>query len=242
VEEIFGKCFHPGLDAVLSAELKKIEQNVRFGAAPPNNQEESDALTAKIVQWRLTTVEGLSSRIFSAQNAQDKANFSRTCVTNLTAHLISHLQDSASQGIEGNATSIVELAVGIASHLPLESRDIFITYPLPGEPVQSYMKVEPPLPPLDNPGRDATSEGESSSTNKDGKDQTQEDKPKNILAGLSNPTSSDGKKPSVSSSSGEPLEQKGSKDGGQKVRFAGFLGVEVRSRQWLINPPIWTVG
>ncbi len=176
VEEIFGKCFHPALDAEFSSELKKIEQNVRFAAPPATNQEESDALTAKIVQWRLTTVEGLSNKIFSTQNVQDKVDYSRMCVTNLTAHLINHLQDSASQGIEGNATSIVELAVGIASHLPLESRDICIIYPLPGEPVQSYMKVDPPLPPLENPGRDTPSE-EASGGKNDPKDQAQEVKP-----------------------------------------------------------------
>ncbi|KFY09146.1 hypothetical protein V491_08381, partial [Pseudogymnoascus sp. VKM F-3775] len=134
-DEIFGKCFHPSLDLGFSAELKRVEQNVRFFAAPPPNQDEADALTAKITQWRLTTMEGLAYRLNSAHAAQAKADFIQMAVSNLTAHLLNHLHDAADHGFEGNATSIIELAVGIATHLPCESRDIAICYPLPGDMV-----------------------------------------------------------------------------------------------------------
>ncbi|KAK7213563.1 hypothetical protein V2G26_020741 [Clonostachys chloroleuca] len=47
---------------------------------------------------------------------------------------------------------IVELAIGITANLPLESRDVAIVYPLPGELVQpGIMEIEKaPLPPLDD--------------------------------------------------------------------------------------------
>jgi hypothetical protein len=39
-----------------------------------------------------------------------------------------------------------------------------------------------------------------------------------------------------------PSEAKGKpEDGAQKVRFAGFLGVEVRGRQMLAKAPVWVV-
>jgi len=31
-------------------------------------------------------------------------------------------------------------------------------------------------------------------------------------------------------------------DGAQKVRFAGFVSVEVRGRQVLVKAPVWTLG
>jgi hypothetical protein len=59
VDEIFSRTFHPGLEGELSSSLKNIEQNIRRFSPALNNQEESDALTAKVVQWRLATLEGL---------------------------------------------------------------------------------------------------------------------------------------------------------------------------------------
>ncbi len=57
--------------------------------------------------------------------------------------------------------SIIELAVGIAANLPLESRDVFVEYIMPGVSVnEAYMKIETGLPALTNPG---SSEGHDTS-------------------------------------------------------------------------------
>jgi hypothetical protein len=257
-EEIFHKCFHPGLDLGLSAELKRIEHNIRLYASPSTNQEESDMLTSKVVQWKMSTIEGLGFTLNSSESHDAKAMFTQKAVTNLTAHLLNHLQDPAPQGIEGNATSIVELAVGIACHLPLESREIAITYPMPGDSVQSWYKVETPLPPLDTPFPDPSAEPEvdtkdqgteesgkiESGNSKLIKKQQDRDRSKNAPPQLVSQGSVNGRKMSVSTagqgeSGQEKVKDRG--DGAQKIRYAGFMGVEVRGRQWLINPPVWTI-
>jgi hypothetical protein len=257
-EEIFSKCFHPGLDLGLSSELKRIEQNIRRFASPATNQEESDMLTSKVVQWKLSTVEGLGFMLNSIDSHEAKAMFTQRSVSNLTAHLIQHLLDPPPQGIEGNATSIIELAVGIACHLPLESRDISIVYPLPGDPVLPTFKVEAPLPALENPGPDPSADADGGSIQSDHKDQISEadagkgessgsklskkpqDKSKNIPS-LQSQNSTNGKKMAAGAAGAGESGQDKSKDGPQKIRFAGFVGVEVRGRQWLINPPVWTM-
>jgi hypothetical protein len=257
-DEIFMKCFHPSLEPPLSIELRRIEQNLRFSAVPSSNQEEMDALTSKVIQWKLATVEGLGHHLNSPDSAETKARFIQLAVTNLTAHLLNYLQDPAPQGIEGNATSIVELAVGIATHLPLESRDISITYPLPGDPVLPSMKVEASLPALENQAADAAQDAESSSTHSDPKDadngsaegskgdaklsKKTDPKSKGMLSALtSQQGSNNGKKMSTSApGTNEPSDNK-AKDGIQRVRFAGFMGVEVSGRHVLVNPPIWTI-
>jgi hypothetical protein len=245
-EEIFLKCFHPGLDPALSTELKRLEQNIRYSVSQPSNQEEADSLTARVVQWKLTTIDGLGHRISSPDSLDIKSNFTRMAVSNLTAHLLSHLQDVAAQGIEGNAQSIIELAVGIAANLPLESRDIVIMYPLPGDIVQANcMKVEPPLPPLDPNGPD---DYEGSSTSSDHKDSLEDKSDAGKLTKKQDktklgPGGSNGKKigGSPAPSDGQSEREKLIKDGAGRVRFAGFMGVEVRGRQWLINAPVWTI-
>lgn len=259
-EEVFYKCFHPGLEIGLSSELKKIEQNIRYFASPTSIQEEAEALTSKVVQWRLSTIEGLGYMLNSSESVDSKEAFTQRAVSNLTAHLLDHLQQPATQGIEGNATSIIELAVGIACHLPLESRDIAITYPLPGDPVQPNFRIEAPLPALENPGPDQSADVEGGSNNNDAREQatdqesgkaessghklSKKSSEKNKNSQLSAHNSTNGKKGSASSAgANEPGSEKNKDrgDGSQRVRFAGFVGVEVRGRQWLVHPPVWTV-
>lgn len=151
VDEIFSRCFHPGLDQGLSRSLKEIEQNIRRFSYKMNSAEEFEALTSKVVSWRMATLEGLSRVLQSPEAAENRADFTRRATTNLTAFLFQHLCDPAPAGVEGSASMIVELAVGIAMNLPLESRDVCIIYPLPGDPVRpEIMDVEkaglPPLP------------------------------------------------------------------------------------------------
>ncbi|KAH8909777.1 hypothetical protein BR93DRAFT_935485 [Coniochaeta sp. PMI_546] len=212
VEEIFNRCFHPGLDPDLSKQLKQIEQNIRQYSYKLNSQEEYDALTSKVVTWRMTTLEGLAEVLRGPESAGHKADFTRRATSNLTACLYQHLSDPPPAGVDGSASMIVELAVAIATNMPMESRDVAITYPLPEDPVQpNLMEVEKTgLPPLE--------------TRADGDD------------GADEKDSKDGKK----SRSGAPPALP-PKDPG-KVRFAGFVAVEVRGRQVLIKAPVWTLG
>jgi hypothetical protein len=170
VEEIFNKCFHPGLDPGLSRNLKEIELNIRRGAYTLASQEEYDALTAKVVHWRMATLDGLQHVINSPECAQNKADFILMATTNLTAYLYQLLNDPPPSGVDGSASMMVELAVSIAVNLPLESRDVAITYPLPGEPVQAHlMEVEKAgLPALEASKSDLTEGGSGSSGGGDG--------------------------------------------------------------------------
>jgi hypothetical protein len=234
VDEIFNRCFHPGLDPDLSRHLKQIEQNIRQFSYKLNSQEEYEALTSKVVAWRMTTLEGLAEVLRSPESAEHRADFTRRATSNLTACLFQHLSDPPPPGVDGSASMIVELAVAIATNMPMESRDVAITYPLPEQLVQpNIMEVEKTgLPPIDT-----RAEGEEEADERDPKDgpklrpgeppyslRTSSEKMA-LLRGLTA-----GVSPSVPP-----------KDSG-KVRFAGFVAVEVRGRQVLIKAPVWTLG
>lgn len=62
MEELFNRCFHPGLEQGLSAQLKQIELSIRDNAYTMHSQEEFHALTASIVSWRMSTLDGLNPR------------------------------------------------------------------------------------------------------------------------------------------------------------------------------------
>ena len=104
---------------------------------------------------------------------------------------------------------IVDLAVIIAANLPVESRDVAITYPLPGAILQpNLMEVEksglPSLEPEDS----------------DDSDDEEDEKDKNSKS--RGDKSKAGKEPT-------------------RVRFAGFMALEVRGRQVLMKAPVWTM-
>lgn len=263
-DEVFNKSFHPGLEGELSTNLKSIEQNIRRFSPALNNQEESDALTAKVVQWRLATLEGLKDIVNSPESEEYRKQFSRVATTNLTASLINFLQEPVPAGIEDSAHMIVELAVSIAANIPLESRDISIIYPMPGDPLQPlFMKVETGVPPLENPGVDTSSEVDASSTGSGDKEEATKESEKSdgklrkektkgpgmlqaMMGGSSQGERAPKKQTSVSSQgptegSSDGKGKISSEDGPQKVRFAGFVGVEVRGRQMLGKAPVWTV-
>jgi hypothetical protein len=263
MDEVFNKTFHPGLDQDFSSNLKVIEQNIRRFAPPLNNQEESDALTAKVLQWRQATLDGLREVLQSPECEENRKQFGRVATANLTANLVNYLSEPVPTGISDSAHMIIELAVNIASNLPLESRDIAIMYPLPGDLLHpSFMKVESGagMPPLENPGVDPTADADGSSTasgdkddasGKDGEKQPEsgggklrKERPtKGSGGGMLQPGTSS-KKSSAANTPDTPNDAakgKQSEDGQQKVRFAGFLGVEVRGRQMLAKAPVWTV-
>lgn len=265
VDEIFNRTFHPGLEDGLSNSLKSIEQNIRRFSPALNNQEESDALTAKVVQWRLATLEGLKDVLQSPESEDHKKEFSQFATSKLTASLINFLQEPVPAGIQDSAHMIVELAVSIASNLPLESRDISIVYPMPGEMLQPFiMKTEAGIPALENPGADTSSEVDAASTGSGDKEESSKEGEKTeggklrkekakstggmlqAMMGGGSSSGPTGKKPSISSQGGQEGSSEGkskapAEDGAQKVRFAGFVGIEVRGRQMLSKAPVWTV-
>jgi len=220
-----------------------------------NNQEESDALTAKVLQWRLATLEGLKDVLSSPESEEHKKQFSRMATANLSANLINYLSEPVPPGIEDSAHMIVELAVSIASNLPLESRDISIVYPMPGDMLQpSMMKVESQIPALETSISDLSAEGDTASTasaekeeekveSKDGK-LRKDNKKGGMLHAMMGSNSSAGQSKKGSAPQGESSSEGkkvSSEDAAQKVRFAGFVGVEVRGRQVLVKAPVWTV-
>ncbi|KAG8161614.1 hypothetical protein KVR01_008601 [Diaporthe batatas] len=222
VEEIFHGCFHPGLDPELSRQLKEIEQNIRRGNYTMTSQEEHDALTSKVVTWRMTTLDGLQHVLNSAESSEHRQDFIRKATSNLTAYLFQHLAEPPPAGVDGSASMIIELAVSIAANLPMESRDVAIIYPLPQDNLQpNIMEVEKaPLPPIET--RPPDSDGDADSREENGKD-------------------SGGEKSSSKERSSKSRAALPPKDS-NKLRFAGFLAVEVRGRQVLVKAPVWTLG
>jgi hypothetical protein len=229
VDEIFNRCFHPGLDPELSRQLKGIELNIRHFSYTMNSQEEFDALTSKVVSWRMATLEGLKDVLSSPESVEHRNDFTRRATTNLTASLFQHLADPPPAGVDGSASMIVELAVGIASNMPLESRDVAVVYPLPEQPIQlELMDVEKTgLPALEARPSDASEEGAAD----DGSGAA-------AGAGGKEGANKDGAKDRRGDKRTAPPPPK---DSG-KVRFAGFVAVEVRGRQVLVKAPVWTLG
>ncbi|KAL2201079.1 S-adenosylmethionine-dependent methyltransferase-like protein [Corynascus similis CBS 632.67] len=272
VDEIFNRCFHPGLDPELSRQLKTIELNIRNFSYTMNRQEEFDALTHKVVSWRMATLEGLQDVLNSSESANHRNDFTRRATSNLTASLFQYLTDPPPAGVDGSASMIVELAVGIASNLPLESRDVAILYPLPEQTIQpELMEVEKTgLPALETRPADANDEGAADNgggapgaggkeapPNKDGSSGSGggKDRRGDKRSGMLSVLGAAGSSGSGSGSGSAPSSRKGSiADGGMahiapsppkdpgKVRFAGFMAVEVRGRQVLVKAPVWTLG
>lgn len=151
VDEVFNKCFHPDLDAAFSSQLKEIELHIRGNAYTMHSQEEFDALTTKVVNWRMATLDGLQHKLNSTTAGDNRAGLIAKMTTNLAAHLYQFLIEPPPAGVEGSTSMIVELAIGIAANLPRESRDVTIMYPLPGDVMQAgFMEVEKGgLPSLD---------------------------------------------------------------------------------------------
>jgi hypothetical protein len=248
VEEIFNKCFHPGLSFELSRQLKDIERNIRHASYTISAQEEFDALTNKVISWRMATLDGLQPLLNSQQSAEYRADFTRMCTTNLTATLFQHLVDPPPQGVDGSTTTIVELAVGLAANLPLESRDVAISYPLPGDIVNpSIMELEKTaLPPLENSHEAEQADDDDGD---EGKGKSRSDKSRGGMLDTNTnskaPLVVPARKSSLAYSSTDAdfiIAAAPTAKDIQKVRLAGFLAVEVRSRQVLLKAPVWTLG
>lgn len=238
VDEIFNKCFHPALGIELSQHLKRIEQNIRRFSYTLSAAEEYEALTSKVVSWRMATLEGLQQALNSPESADHRQDFTTLTSTNLTAHLYQHMVEPPPAGVDGSVAMIAELAVGIAANLSLESRDVALVLPLPGDVIKAdFMETEKQaLPPLPDP-----EEGEEGG--KDMEKAAKREKTKSgMLTMLGSQQQPGSRKGSVVSNTdmAEPTAPPPPKDV-SKVRFAGFVAVEVRGRQVLVKAPVWTL-
>ncbi|KAG7107202.1 hypothetical protein HYQ45_018280 [Verticillium longisporum] len=251
VEEIFNKCFHPGLSPGLSQQLKEIELSIRRNSYTMNAREEFDALTAKIVSWRMATLEGLQRTLNSLESEENRAHWTNLNTAKLTTQLYQYLAEPPPPGVDGSASMIVELAVGIAANMPLESRDVAITYPLPGDAVNvDLMDVEKTgLPPVETASDDAEDDEADTKEKTGGKGRTEKSRSGMFSAllgggggGSSSTSSFPPRKSSLASSTDAPVSSALPPKDSNKVRFAAFLAVEVRGRQVLTKAPVWTLG
>ena len=152
VDEILERYFHPALDPSLSIHLKAIEQNIRRNHHDPQSIEEDDALSTKVCNWRLTTLDSLRHELGSSVGQEYTGRLTQLLVQQLVASLQMYLHEPSPPGLLGGVSMIVDIAVKLASNLPLESRDVRVWYPVPGVPFDNkFMKAEGQLPPLTNP-------------------------------------------------------------------------------------------
>lgn len=152
VDNVFDKYFHPDLEHSLSTHLKAIQLNIRKLSPACQTTEDEDALNAKCVNWRLATLEGLAELLKSSQSATNRQNLTENLNEQLIASLQMYLKDPAPPDLTGGVPMIVELAVSIAQHLPLESREVHIEYFVPGHALSpEFMKMESGIPALTDP-------------------------------------------------------------------------------------------
>jgi hypothetical protein len=152
VENIFEKYFHPDLEPGFSTQLQTIAMNIRRFSPPCHSPEDEDSLAAKIINWRLATLEGLAETLKAPQAAKYRQELIETLNEKLIAFLQMHMNDPAPADLNGGVPMIIELAVSVAQHLPLESREVHIEYFKPGHAiVPEFMKMETGIPALTAP-------------------------------------------------------------------------------------------
>jgi len=152
VSEIFDKYFHPDLDIVLSQQLQRIYHNIRRSALYSQSAEEEENLQSKVINWRLTTLEGLQDQLRSPEAAQHNETLVELLNHKLADDLAGLLQDPPPPDLQSSIPMIVELAVKIAMHLPCESREVMVDYYRPGMLfAPELMRVETGIPVLTNP-------------------------------------------------------------------------------------------
>ncbi|CAN9470224.1 unnamed protein product [Alternaria alternata] len=152
VENIFDKYFHPDLEPGFSTQLQSIVSNIRKFSPPCHSTEDEDTLAAKIINWRLATLEGLADVSRAPQATSNRETLTETLNEKLIASLQMHLNDPAPADLNGGVPMIIELAISIAQHLPLESREVHIEYFPPGHGiVADFMKLESGIPALTAP-------------------------------------------------------------------------------------------
>ncbi|KAK5309668.1 hypothetical protein LTR70_010093, partial [Exophiala xenobiotica] len=157
-EHIFQEIFHPGIDPLLSSQLKQMERTLRRTPSILTEEQRDDLLT-KVTTWRLTTCEGLHDVLNSRQAEAYTENLSRILADQLCEYLRTLLVDPPPPNLEGYLLPLVSQTLSISSNLPLESRDICIEYYHPGTPINEiFMKPETGMTPLTNPSSAPTRE------------------------------------------------------------------------------------
>lgn len=256
VEEVFDKYFHPDLEPTLSAQLRSVQKNIRRYAPPTQTAEEEDYLIAKVVNWRLSTLEGLQEALRSPQCPANRTQLTDALKEGLVTAIGAHLQDPPPADLEGGVHMIIELVVSIAIHLPLESRDVVIEYYMPGHSILTdLMKLESGIPPLtisvadDAADRASMKSGISDITDADTTDaQTNSSgKKRSMLSALTGDrkgrsAAAQGKHATGSSGSLNRPESQGREDLPPRVRLAAGIGVSVRGRTVLVKAPVFSTG
>ena len=257
VEEVFDKFFHPDLEPNLSAELRTIQKHIRRYAPQAQTAEEEEYLTAKVVNWRLSTLEGLQESLRSQNCAANRAHLTDELKNHLVQSLAVHLVDPPPSDLEGGVHMIIELVVSIAIHLPLESRDVQIEYFMPGYSImQDQMKLETGIPPLTTSiADDAAERGSVKSSVSDNTEgsTTHDDPPsggkkRSMLSALTGSKQKDARSGDQrrhagaggsSSSLNRPDSSQGAKDNIPRVRMAAGIGVQIRQRSVLVKAPVF---
>lgn len=260
VDEVFDKYFHPDLEIGLSSQLKAIQHNIRLCAPAANNSEEEEALMSKIINWRLATLEGLADQLRSQQSHVNRQRLVEILNEKLLASLELNLQEPAPAELASSVPMIIELAIGIAVHLPMESRDVLIEYYPPGQSVlPEFMSIEstPGVAALTNPISDSTSDDRSSLLSTDSRDEQdasqggkQDDKRgrggmfgglmsnKKPLPGQQGRSTIGGGGSSTSLPQ-PPGSASGPKEEQQRVRMAAGVSVRIRHRSVLVKAPVY---
>lgn len=260
VEEVFQRYFHPGLDPILSVQLKNIEMNLRRQQMRPATDEDRENAITRLSNWRRTTFDGLGDTLANPDAQQHREELIEHLTAELASFLGSQLHDPALPGLEGGVRMIVENTINIAEKIPLEARDVCVEYFPPNISYHdTYMKVESQLPPLSRPppppadqeaDEGAGLEGDSSPASNSGGDGTssaqREPRKKSMFGALAmmgrKPAGNDSNRPV----SGPPHDEKGehADNGPARIRFASFLTVEVRGKgqsMVLAKSPVWLI-
>lgn len=253
VEEVFDKYFHPDLDLALSTQLRTIQRNMRKFAPVPQTAEEEEYLTAKVVNWRLATLEGLQETLRSPQCPDNRQKLTDLLKDHLVAAIATHLQEPAPSDLEGGVHMIVELVVSIAIHLPLESRDVAIEYFYPGYSIMGErMKLESGIPPLTTSVAEDMAERASMKSatsdvtdmNGDGNEAPKKRSMLSALTGAGGKTKGSGQGKHSAGDSTNSLSRPGSaqghKDEPPRVRMAAGISVQVRGRSVLVKAPVFS--
>lgn len=165
---VFERIFHPDLDINLSMALKSIAIGIRDSQAAVHSNEEAESLTAELASWRMATIKGVDLQLRSHLAQQNRAQLVQMINERLVADISAFLTDPAPPDLAGGIAMIVDLSVMIAQHLPVESREVCITYCWPMDIINpEVMKVETGIPALTNPIVSAVDNSPSDSTGSD---------------------------------------------------------------------------
>lgn len=264
VEEVFQRHFHPALEPNLSLQLKSLEMNLRRQGAHAQSEEDRENMAARLSNWRRTTFDGLGDTLVGPAAEAHRADLVEHLVAQLTSFLSGQLHESGLPGLEAGVRMIIENTINIAEKIPLEARDVCVEYFPPGAPTQdSYMKIETGLPPLphipqapclsveqeheEHNTAGAPVEADSSSGSNSNSGAVAGDaaspvhphrKKQSMLGALMGH-----RKPAGGQSGRSVTESDDKAENQPRIRFAGFVAVEVRNKGPLMNvlakAPVW---